>query len=259
MEGVPGYISGVKTESLMKNGNHVQRLLGFPAAILFMVVCLPLAGGAGFGAVQDLAGRYQGFWTNTTFGSTGKAVIDIQLAGTNATILFDMDGYVFGAMDPPLISMPGLVQGSQILIDNHGTGMFGSISGTIDSANGTFSAVLGDIPGGGIQRVTATGTIGGGRISLDYEVTFPGPASPTNPAHGVMVATSASPFKITRIYRDSTVVVVEWSGGPQPCQVQTRSNVAAGAWINHGAPAAGYTARVPMDPAGKGFIRIVGQ
>lgn len=243
----------------MKNCNRVQRLLCSPAAILFLVVCLSFAGGTGFGAVQDLAGRYQGFWTNITFGSTGKAVIEIQMAGANATILFDMDGYVFGAMDPPLISMPGLVQGGQILIDNHGTGMFGSISGTIDSANGTFSAALGDIPGGGIQRVTAAGTIGGGRISLDYEVTFPGPASPTNPARGVMVATSAPPFKITRIYRDGTGVVVEWSGGPQPCQVQTRTNVAAGAWINHGASVAGYTARVPLDPGGKGFIRIAGQ
>lgn len=61
--------------------------------------------------VDAVVGHYEGAWTNVTFGSTGKAVVDIHVNGTAANTSFDMDGYVFGAFDPPVIQMPGVVSG----------------------------------------------------------------------------------------------------------------------------------------------------
>src|SRR6185312_10428488 len=78
-------------------------------------------------ALQDMVGRYVGAWTNLTFNSTGKAVIIIDITGTNATLTFDMDGQVFGYVNPPVISMPGTVVGNTIVIDNKGVGIFGDI------------------------------------------------------------------------------------------------------------------------------------
>jgi len=152
--------------------------------LLLFLFSAPLA----HAALPDLVGRYVGTWTNITFGSTGKAVIIIQISGTNATLTFDMDGFVFGYIDPPVISMPGTVVGNTIVIDNHGVGIFGDIKGSIDGTTGAFQTTLTNVPGGFIQDVTNIGSITNGVINVNYTVDFPGAPSATNPAHGVMVA-----------------------------------------------------------------------
>jgi hypothetical protein len=212
-----------------------------------------------WGAVQDLAGRYVGAWTNTTFGSTGKAVIEIQIAGTNATLLFDMDGYVFGTVDPPLISMPGTVDGDAILIDNHGVGMFGDIKGRIDALQRTFSATLTNIPGGSIQAVTTLGTIQGGVISLNYTVHFPRPPDFQNPAYGVMATTLVPPIRITEARREVNNMLLTWTGGLAPFQVQACSNLTSSVWGNIGATTSLRTATLAATPATQLFYRIAGQ
>ena len=214
---------------------------------------------AGPVAVQDLAGRYEGAWANTTFGSTGKAVIGITIAGTNALINFDMDGAVFGAGDPPPIEMPGTVKGDTIVIANNGVGIFGDVTGVIDAAAGTFSATLTNIPGGFIQRVVATGTIQAGRMDLNYTVDFPGAASPTNPAHGVMGVAALPPLRISRADRDGDSLVLEWTGGKGPYQVQMRNGLATGSWVNVGSATSDLSAKVPLGQAQAGFFRISGQ
>src|SRR4051812_4766660 len=70
-------------------------------ALLFVFLLLHTQ--SAHAALQDMVGRYVGAWTNITFGSTGKAVILIQISGTNATLTFDMDGQVFGYVNPPVI------------------------------------------------------------------------------------------------------------------------------------------------------------
>ena len=55
-------------------------------AWLVLALFFALGSAATRGAVADFAGHYEGAWTNITFGSTGKAVIDIQIAGATATI-----------------------------------------------------------------------------------------------------------------------------------------------------------------------------
>jgi hypothetical protein len=219
-----------------------------------------LTGGSlAYAGLPDVIGHYEGAWTNLTFGSTGKAVIDIQVTGTNATLIFDMDGYVFGYIDPPLISMPGTVTGSSIYIDNKGVGIFGDIKGLVDGAMGTFSVTLTNIPGNSIQHISVIGTIQGGRLSLDYTVDFYGPSTATNPAHGVLVASAAVPLKITRVWRQTNDLILEWTGGRGPYQIQTRTNLVSGAWSNLGSSLATTTTAINIGTDKTRFFRAAGQ
>jgi hypothetical protein len=212
-----------------------------------------------WGAVQDLVGQYVGAWTNLTFGSTGKAVIEIQITGTNAVLIFNMDGYVFGTTDPPVISMPGTVSGDVILIDNKGVGMFGDIKGRVDAVQKTLTATLTNIPGGSILSVTNVGTFDGGVIRLNYTVLFPGPPGPTNPAHGVMATTLVPPIAITGVRRQGSDVLLAWSGGLEPFQVQTRTNLTLDVWKNVGGQTPLRTSNIPVGAASQTFYRVAGQ
>ena len=237
------------------------RILPIPTALLshllpvLLLACLRPLPVANAG-VEAILGHYTGAWTNLTFGSTGKAVIDMSAAGTSATILFDMDGFVFGAFDPPVINMPGTVVGNTIQIDSKGQGLFGDISGAVDAAAGTFRAVLTNIPGGFIRQVTATGTVAAGVMKLDYVVDFPGPAGPQNPARGVMTVAVAKPLAINSIVREGNEVVVSWTGGAAPYRVQTRSSLTGGNWADTGPTTTGTTARIPAPATGAIFVRV---
>ncbi len=177
-------------------------------------------------------GRYVGAWTNITFGSTGKAVVIIQISGTNATLTFDMDGQVFGFVDPPVISMPGTVVGSTILIDNHGVGIFGDIKGSIDGTTGAFQTTLTNVPGGFISQVINNGGITNGVLNVSYTVDFLERSSATNPrprSHSVAVLTP--PIVITNTARAGANLTLRWSGGKAPFIVQSASNnLASGVW-----------------------------
>jgi hypothetical protein len=169
-----------------------------------------------------------------------------------------MDGYVFGAMDPPLITMPGTVSGDVILIDNKGVGMFGDIKGRVDAAQQTFSATLTNIPGGSIQYVTTLGTIDGRVVDLDYTVKFPGTPTPYNPAYGVMFATKPQALVISRVQRDGQNLLLEWVGGQGPFQLQTCTDISAPGWQNVGALTSGRSASVAIGPGPQTFYRVVG-
>ncbi len=232
-----------------------RKLVGFkPFLLLLFLFHAQLASAA----LQDMVGRYVGAWTNTTFGSTGKAVIIIDISGTNATLTFDMDGFVFGFIDPPVISMPGTVQGNSIVIDNHGVGIFGDIKGSIDGTTGAFNTTLTNVPGGFIKDVTNTGFITNGVISLSYTVDFPQPPSSTNPAHGVMVAVLTPPIVITNAARAGANLTLKWSGGKGPFVVQANSNLTSGVWTNYSSPTTN-NATVPIAPTGNAYFRIGGQ
>jgi hypothetical protein len=224
-----------------------------------LLVALCLYSTVSWGAVQDLVGRYVGAWTNLTFGSTGKAVIEIQINGTNATLIFDMDGFVFGMGEPPTMSMPGTVSGDVILIDNKGVGTFGDIKGRVDAAQGTLATTLTNIPGGYIQSVTNVGTIGGGVIHLNYTVIFPGAPSSTNPAYGVMGTTRVPPISITSVRRQGGNIVLAWSGGLAPFQVQTSTNLTSGIWANAGAQTSLQTWTNAVGAGNQTFYRVAGQ
>ena len=206
-----------------------------------------------WGAVQDLVGRYVGAWTNLTFGSTCKAVIEIQISGTNAALIFQMDGYVFGLRGSPLISMPGTVSGDVILVDNKGVGMFGDIKGRVDAAQKPLTTTLTNIPGGSILSVTNVGTIDAGVIRVNYAVLFLGSPGPTNPAYGVMAATMVPRIAITSVRRQGSNVLLAWSGSLEPFQVQTSTNLTLDVWDNIGGQTYLRTSTIPVDAASQTF------
>ncbi len=223
---------------------------------LFFVLGLGLSSAAQ-AAVGDLAGRYEGAWSNLTFGSTGKAVIEIKIAGPSASILFDMDGFVFGGFDPPPIAMPGTVVGNTIQIDSQGVGIFGDIKGLVDATPGSFTSTLSNIPGDFITTITADGTIAGGRMSLGYTVVFAGPTGPNNPAHGVMVVAAPIPLIVRATGLPNGRVRLEWSGGKPPFRVQSRSSLSDGGWTNVGESVTGTETVVTLDVQPL-FFRVTG-
>ncbi len=239
----------------MTANSSARTFIGLKSLVFFLFLChAPIA----HATLQDMIGRYVGAWTNLTFGSTGKAVIIIQISGTNATLTFDMDGQVFGYVNPPVISMPGTVQGNTIVIDNHGVGIFGDISGSIDGTTGALQTTLTNVPGGFIQRVTNNGGITNGVINLNYTVDFPRPPDAQNPAYGVMVAALVPPIVITNALRSGANLSFQWSGGKAPFTVQTASNPTSGAWSNYSSPLTN-SVTVPISSSSNAFFRISGQ
>jgi hypothetical protein len=256
---LPGWRRTVQIIKHMKTNALTVRSAPSRIARVVVLAGLCLHASLSWGAVQDLVGRYVGAWTNLTFGSTGKAVIEIQITGTDAALIFNMDGYVFGIMDPPEISMPGTVSGDVILIDNKGVGMFGDIKGRVDAVQKTLMATLTNIPGGFILSVTNEGTIDGGVIRLNYTVLFPGSPGPTNPAHGVMATALVPPIAITSVQRQGNDVLLAWSGGLEPFQVQTRTNLTLDVWENAGGQTSLRASTIPVGAASQVFYRIAGQ
>lgn len=226
--------------------------------LLALACVLDFSTVAGAG-VESLAGRFSGAWTNLTFGSTGAASLTLAIDGNQAGVTFDLDGFVFGRFDPPPISIPGIVDGNAIRFSTRAQSFFGDIAGVVDAAAGTFQTVFTNIPGGFIQQLAATGTVGGGVLRLDYLVEFPGPASPQNPAKGVMVVSREAPPRITEIRIEPGALVLEWRGGTPPFQAQSRSQLTSGAWTDVGAPISSHTLRLPSQDSSRLFLRIVGR
>jgi hypothetical protein len=90
-------------------------------------------------------------------------------------------------------------------------------------------------------------------VLTDDEMAGLGAASPGGIPLSLKVA-----LRITRITRSGTDVVVEWSGGQPPFQVQTKTDLGTPGWLNVGAPTADHTATVSIEPGVK-FIRVAGQ
>lgn len=144
-------------------------------------------------SLDAIGGSYVGSWLNQTFGSTGAARIDITITGGVVDVVFDMDGFVFGQVDPPAIAMTGSLAGNVMSFASSGLGLVGDIAGAIQGDDGSFSFTLRTIPGDFISQVDVSGTLapnlaGNLAFALQYSVAFPGPPGPFNPAVGVFDA-----------------------------------------------------------------------
>lgn len=161
---------------------------------LAAALCLGAPSGALALALADLGGHYEGGWLNQTFGSTGAASIDITIAGSDVSVVFDMDGFVFGQIDPPAIAMAGTIAGDVMSFASTGLGLFGDVAGSIQGSDGSLVFLLDTIPGEFISKVDVEGSIapdelGNLVIAVAYLVEFPGPPGPFNPAAGVLAVT----------------------------------------------------------------------
>lgn len=141
---------------------------------------LALSLAATAGAQSFDFGLYTGQWDNLTFSSSGPATMLIEdLGGGVVQMTIDVDGNVFGFVDPP----PGVVTGTVVadvftLDPVLGDPTFGDISGTIDAA-GQADFELINAAGGSFSSVMITGTAIGGVFDLDYQIFTPN--DPTAP------------------------------------------------------------------------------
>jgi hypothetical protein len=156
---------------------------------LGLALALPLGTAARAAVIEDIAGTYTGSWSNTTFSSTGAARLEIGIAGGSITARVDMDGFVFGFLDPGEVVLVGSIVGGNAVFDVNDAPTYGDVTGTIQGANGSASFELNDIPSVMIDRITATGSIAGGVVDLDYVVEFPVGAD----ASGTLAATLPEP------------------------------------------------------------------
>jgi hypothetical protein len=119
------------------------------------------------------AGKYTGTWRNTTFGSTGSAMVEVTVdqAARTMSARFTLGGNVFGrpAPSPETLTIP-LASGATST-----STLFGPVSVTaVPEGTGykvTFSAP--NVPSTRIATFTATGTVTNpASIQLTYTVTF---------------------------------------------------------------------------------------
>jgi hypothetical protein len=96
-------------------------------------------------------------------------------------------------------------------------------------------------------------------MDLNYVVDFPGAASPTNPAHGVLSASVPTPFILEPPVRQGAQLALHWTGGKPMYQVQVRSSLTTGDWTNQGAPTSQTSTTIPAPASGSVFIRVVAQ
>lgn len=119
------------------------------------------------------AGTYNGTWTNTTFGSTGsgQAIVTVNGGASTATVTASATGNVLGQGGG---AAPGLQAGAYTGAGANFAGVLpvmGTVTATINAA-GQITASAINIPGGGITRWDATGTITATTIQMTFTVTF---------------------------------------------------------------------------------------
>lgn len=106
-----------------------------------------LAAAATLAAPLASASTYEGSWNNTTFMSTGPLTIELTIQGDKVKGSFDLDGFVFGAVDPDPIKF-------NTTLDSQGKGTFtkvdpklGKVVVTFDD-KGNLDIVITNIPAG---------------------------------------------------------------------------------------------------------------
>jgi hypothetical protein len=206
--------------------------------------------------------QYEGAWTNLTFNSTGAAHVGVVVDGANATINFDLDGFVFGAADPPLIVVPGTIDNGILHLDSKGLSTYGDVTGSINLATGNTLIDLTNVPNPRIAHVKLTGKVtvstadSVGKIDMQYLVDFPPDSFPAT-ASGVLVASQVAPVQITSIETGTGELVIRWIGGKPPYQIQTTASIGpATLWRNSGTPTSSTTGHIPLAGASRVFARI---
>lgn len=123
------------------------------------------------GAVQ--ANTLTGQWENTTFGSSGPVTIDVQFDGDNFDITVDLDGFVFGSVDPAPVNFTGSLSGGGTF-NEPGIPDLGDLSGSIDGL-GNIDLMFTNVPNPNVDLVVASGTTDGATfLNMTYEVVFAG-------------------------------------------------------------------------------------
>ncbi|HEY3130239.1 MAG TPA: hypothetical protein VGL91_12340 [Acidobacteriota bacterium] len=129
-------------------------------------------GAAGKFSPEQFHGSYTGKWTNTTFGSTGDATVNIGVIQSTQTVLFrlTLGGNVFGAPNAPPTMLFGTYTSSGFTASGDSP-LFGPVTMSI-TADGTWTFTANNVPGGTIATFKLTGTAYPDRMTGNYAVTF---------------------------------------------------------------------------------------
>ena len=115
-------------------------------------------------------GRYAGTWTNTTFGSTGSAAIDVKFdrVAFTAALTLTLGGNVFGAPAPApeTFTFPITPTGVSTTVKSK---TFGDFTVTLNAGKATFK---GDNVSARVKTFEGTGTYAAGVITINYTVTL---------------------------------------------------------------------------------------
>ena len=151
---------------------HTRNLLQLLAVLLLSTASLGvLSAPASAVVLSDYDGTYVGSWFNITFSSTGAATITFVSVGNDVTWTTDMDGFVFGLMDPGPVVLNGTVVAGEIVI-NQTVASYGNVAGTIDLNSGVVNVIVNMVPGRPeFADITVTGTIvAGASFDLEYSI-----------------------------------------------------------------------------------------
>jgi hypothetical protein len=118
-----------------------------------------------------LAGNWVGEWRNTTAGTIGPLTVDVRVdeAARTATVTIDLDGAVFGAVDPEAFALTvDLTQAPPYAAT---ADLLGAITFSMTDT-GAFSLESADVPTEGIATFWASGEAGSERVEIEYGVGF---------------------------------------------------------------------------------------
>ncbi len=103
------------------------------------------------------AAIYAGSWTNKTFGSTGPLTIRLDITKTKVSGNFNLDGPVFGGINPPPIPF-------NVPLKSNGSGTFNVIGTLIGDIAGSFTSegkltiAITNVPGGTVTDASFNGS-----------------------------------------------------------------------------------------------------
>ncbi|MBN2113340.1 MAG: hypothetical protein JW785_04355 [Acidimicrobiia bacterium] len=123
------------------------------------------------GLARIFAGEWVGEWANTTFGSTGPALLTlaVDVEERTVTLTVDLGGRVLGAGDPdPFDLVVGLAAAPPYTAE---TLLFGEVVLEVE-ASGAFTLEAPAVPAAGIAALSASGDATSIGINLTYTVTF---------------------------------------------------------------------------------------
>ncbi len=129
------------------------------------------AAAPGYEAWQEFEGDWSGSWKNSTFGTTGsaEATVVVRDDGT-AEIMLDLGGGVFGAANPPAITLTGTYTATEATFTLEGDPTFGNITLTFTAEGKVTGVVEKAMRGAG--KVDLTGTMTQEKMELNYTVAF---------------------------------------------------------------------------------------
>lgn len=126
------------------------------------------------GLTSDLGAqlRLEGTWNNDTFGSSGGVIFETRFALDKPTLLYDINGPVFGVGDAPPVNLDGQITSKGVVFSKSNDPFFGKMTITL-GFDGTVTMLIENPPASpGIRRETSVGRFANGELNTTFIVEF---------------------------------------------------------------------------------------